>query len=32
MPYPSCNMPEEGAVPRMPDGFKIEVDEDGWRH
>jgi hypothetical protein len=19
-------------APRMPDGFKIEVDKDGWRH
>jgi hypothetical protein len=31
-PCPICNMPEEGAAPRMPDGFKTEVDKKGWRH
>jgi hypothetical protein len=32
MPCPTCNIPEEGAAPRMPDGFKTEVDKDGWRN
>jgi hypothetical protein len=31
-PLSGCNIPEEGAAPRMPDGFKTEVDKDGWRH
>jgi len=25
-------MADEGAAPRLPDGFKTEVDKDGWRH
>jgi hypothetical protein len=32
MPCPACNIPEEGAAPRPPDGFKTEVDKDGRRH
>jgi hypothetical protein len=32
MPCPDCNMTEEGADPRMPEGFKTEIDKDGWRH
>jgi len=28
-PCPWCN---EGDPPRMPEGFKTEVDKDGWRH
>jgi hypothetical protein len=31
-PCPMCNSSEHGETPRMPDGFKIEVDKDGWRH
>jgi hypothetical protein len=31
-PCPWCNVPGEGEAPRMPDGFKTEVDKDGWRH
>jgi hypothetical protein len=31
-PCPACNVPEEGAAPRMPEGFRTEVDKDGWRH
>jgi hypothetical protein len=27
-----CNASDDGACPRMPDGFKTEVDKDGWRH
>jgi hypothetical protein len=30
MPCAACNVPEEDVAPRMPDGFKTEVD--GWRH
>jgi hypothetical protein len=30
-PCPRCNVPTEGEVPRMPDGFEIEVDEERWR-
>jgi hypothetical protein len=26
------NVPEDGREPRMPDGFKTEVDKKGWRH
>jgi hypothetical protein len=31
-PCLACNAPADGAVPRMPEGFGAEVDEDGWRH
>jgi hypothetical protein len=31
-PCPMCNSSELGDAPRMPDGFKTEVDKDGWRH
>jgi hypothetical protein len=31
-PCPMCNSSEHSATPRMPDGFKTEVDKDGWRH
>jgi hypothetical protein len=32
-PCPKCNAPKsEYAAPRMPKGFKTEVDKDGWRH
>ncbi|WP_025036151.1 hypothetical protein [Bradyrhizobium sp. DOA9] len=29
---PACNVPGEGELPRMPEGFRVEVDKDGWRH
>ena len=32
MPCPWCNKPAEGDQPRRPEGFKIELDKDGWRH
>jgi hypothetical protein len=32
MPCPVCNMADEGAAPRLPDGFKTDVDKKGWRH
>jgi hypothetical protein len=32
MPCPTCNMTDDDTAPRMPDGFKTEVDKDGWRH
>ncbi|UQD69343.1 hypothetical protein JEY40_25360 [Bradyrhizobium japonicum] len=31
-PCPVCNVTGEGEVPRMPKGFQVEVDKDGWRH
>jgi len=31
-PCPSCNVPAEGDAPRRPDGFRVEIDKDGWRH
>ena len=31
-PCPWCNVPAEEETPRMPAGFKTEVDKDGWRH
>ncbi|MGK7059224.1 hypothetical protein AB4853_22425 [Bradyrhizobium sp. 1050_B9_N1_2] len=31
-PCPACNAAGEGEVPRMPEGFRVEVDKDGWRH
>ena len=31
-PCPACNAAGEGEVPRMPKGFQVEVDKDGWRH
>jgi hypothetical protein len=32
MPYPTCNMTDDGAALRMPDRFETEVDKDGSRH
>jgi hypothetical protein len=26
LPCPACNMTDEGSAPRMPDGFKIDVE------
>jgi hypothetical protein len=31
-PCPSCNIPAESGIPRMPSGYRVEVDKDGWRH
>ena len=31
-PCGRCNPPDQGATPRMPDGFKTVFDKDGWRH
>ena len=31
-PCPACNAAGDGEVPRMPEGFRVEVDKDGWRH
>jgi hypothetical protein len=30
-PCPACNAANDGNAPRMPGGFKTEVDKDGWR-
>jgi hypothetical protein len=30
-PCPICNATNDGDAPRMPGGFKTEVDKDGWR-
>jgi hypothetical protein len=30
MPCSACNVPENGEAPRMPGGFEIEDDKDGW--
>ena len=32
MPCPECNSARGEDAPRMPAGFKTEVDKDGWRH
>jgi hypothetical protein len=32
MPCSLCNEPLDGKPPRMPDGFKTDIDKDGWRH
>jgi hypothetical protein len=29
-PCPICNATNDGDAPRMPGGFKTEVDKDGW--
>jgi hypothetical protein len=29
---PACNAANGGEAPRMPSGFKTEVDKKGWRH
>jgi len=29
---PWYHVPVEGETPQMPDGFKTEIDKDGWRH
>jgi len=31
-PCPTCNVPVVGEAPRMPDGYWVEVDKNGWRH
>jgi hypothetical protein len=31
-PCPNCNVPVDGEPPRMPEGFRTEVNKDGWRH
>ena len=31
-PCGRCNAAQGADAPRMPDGFKVEVDKDGWRH
>jgi hypothetical protein len=30
MPCPVCNIPEEGAAPRMPDGFRTKIRSSLW--
>jgi hypothetical protein len=32
MACPTCNVADDSEAPRLPDGFKTEVDKDGWRH
>jgi hypothetical protein len=32
MPCPLCNKPAPGGAPRMPEGFRTELDKKGWRH
>jgi hypothetical protein len=29
---PACNAANDRAAPRMPDGFKTDIDKKGWRH
>jgi hypothetical protein len=31
-PCGRCNQPAQGQIPRMPAGFRTEIDMDGWRH
>ena len=31
-PCPVCNRVEGDEVPEMPEGFRVDVDEKGWRH
>jgi hypothetical protein len=31
-PCPICNVPEGGAAPEMPEGFRVDLDDKGWRH
>jgi hypothetical protein len=31
VPCGRCNDPPEGQAPRLPERFKTEFDEDGWR-
>jgi hypothetical protein len=31
-PCPVCNVPDDGATPELPEGFRIDMDEKGWRH
>jgi hypothetical protein len=30
-PCPVCNR-VEGQRPEMPEGFRVDMDKDGWRH
>src|SRR5579862_4265431 len=31
-PCPVCNRVEGDQVPEMPDGFRVDLDDKGWRH
>jgi hypothetical protein len=31
-PCPMCNSVEFDEAPRLPAGFKTEIDKKGWRH
>jgi hypothetical protein len=31
-PCPRCNAPAGDDPPRLPDGFRTELDKDGWRN
>jgi hypothetical protein len=31
-PCPICNVPEDGATPVLPEGFRVDMDDKGWRH
>jgi len=31
-PCPGCKVTGECEVRRMPEGFRVEVDKDGWPH
>jgi hypothetical protein len=31
-PCPACNAANGAEAPRLPDGFKTDVDKKGWRH
>jgi hypothetical protein len=30
-PCPVCNRVEADEVPKMPEGFRVDMDEKGWR-
>jgi hypothetical protein len=31
-PCGRCNNSDDGEWPRLPAGFKTDIDEDGWQH
>ncbi|WP_271604939.1 hypothetical protein [Bradyrhizobium sp. CCBAU 11434] len=31
-PCPACNIPADSETPRILEGYRVELDKDGWRH
>jgi hypothetical protein len=31
-PCPVCNRADADTVPELPKGFRVDIDDKGWRH